>query len=405
MMDNEHLYSEPKKSIISMKYSWMIAIVVFFLAGIFVYKKMTTTSLSAGLIKSEAIDPNKIKISEEILKNYPLTFTKVREVGFHEDIILPGKVSFDLERMATVGSRVSGRINQVFVKEGDMVGKDAALASISSVELGNAQSSYLKAKAKLETLKIQYERAKELFGEKIISAREFEAAKVEYKTVRTELDTSYNTLIVFGLNKNEINSMEEGKLMSSQMIIRSPLAGTVTERKAVQGQSVNTEDTLFTVANLTKLWILLDVYEKDLYSVELDAEATVYLLGNKSETITAKVAHVGEVIDPIKHTAEIRLEVDNKDFKIKPGQTVSAVVKGLISQDKVKKIMVLPSEAVHKIEGQAFVFIALADGTFEAKKIDTGATIDDDIEIKTAIEPDVNIVSKGSFVLKSEYLK
>jgi len=213
-----------------LNFYWLLAFLVVILGGIFIFKKIKSNSKSEENSKQVGpANPNRIRISQDILQKYPLSFTKVREIGFYEDIILPGKVSFDLEKMAEVGSRVPGRINQVFVKEGDMVIKGAALASISSVELGNVQANYLKAKAKLETLKVQYERGLELFNEKIISAKEFEAIKVEYKTIKTELDTSYNALVVFGLNKSEIQQLEEGKLTSSQMIIRSPLAGTVTE--------------------------------------------------------------------------------------------------------------------------------------------------------------------------------
>ncbi|MCX8000246.1 MAG: efflux RND transporter periplasmic adaptor subunit [Leptospiraceae bacterium] len=404
-MSEEIQEESPRKSLIQLNIYWLLVIIAFVIASFFIFQKIHSPKNKPENLPVENSNPNRIRISEDILKTYPLSFTKIREIGFHEDIILPGKVSFDLEKVATVGSRVPGRVNKVYVKEGDFVNKGSPLASISSVELGNAQANYLKAKAKLETLKVQYDRAKELFEEKIISAREYEAVKVEYKTVATELETNYNALIVFGLTPEEIKLLEEGKLPNSQMIIRSPLAGTVVERKAIQGQSVNTEENLFQVANLAKLWIMLDVYEKDLHSVELGAEATVFLLGNKSEPIKAHVAYVGEVIDPIKHTAEIRLEVDNRDFKLKPGQTVSAIVKGLISHDKMRKIMVLPAEAVHKIEGNSYIFIALPDGSFEAKKVEVGANIDNDIEIKTELDPELNIVSKGFFLLKSEYLK
>ncbi len=142
-----------------------------------------------------------------------------------------------------------------------------------------------------------------------------------------------------------------------------------------------------------------------MYSVKLDAEATVFTLGDKPESVKARVAHVSEVIDPIKHTAEIRLEVDNKDFKLKPGQTVSARVQGLISESKSKRIMVVPAEAVHKIEGKSFVFVALNDGAFQAKEVEVGEVIDDDIEIRRGLDTDLNIVSRGSFIIKSEYLK
>jgi cobalt-zinc-cadmium efflux system membrane fusion protein len=228
---------------------------------------------------------------------------------------------------------------------------------------------------------------------------------MEYKTVKTEMETSYNTLEIFGLSKAEIEGLESGSQKQQNLTIRSPISGTVTDRKAVNGQSVNIEENLFVVADLRRLWILLDVYEKDLYSVKIGAEATVTTLGDKPETVKAHVAHVSEVIDQIKHTAEIRLEVDNAESKLKPGQTISAKVQGLISGSKSRKIMVVPSEAVHKIEGKTIVFAANLDGTFEALEVVTGEAIDDDIEIKSGISMEKNIVSEGSFVLKSEFLK
>ncbi|MDX1960838.1 MAG: efflux RND transporter periplasmic adaptor subunit [Leptospiraceae bacterium] len=385
---------------------WAIAILTGLFSVGFIYNIVIKKSQN----KQESTDKTtlelkKIIIPPDVLKNYPLSFVKLKERGFTEDITLPGKVSYDLEKVANVGSRVPGRIGKVFVKEGDMVGKSSPLVAITSVELGAAQSSYLKAKARLETLKVQLDRVKDLFERKIISAKEFEMTNVEYKTVKTELDTSQNSLLVFGLNEGEIKSLEEGKLPASELILRSPIAGTVTERKAVSGQAVNVDDNLFIVANLTRLWIILDVYEKDLYSVKLNAAAEVYTLGERPESVKAVVAHVSEVIDPLKHTAEIRLEVNNKEFKLKPGQTVSAKVQGLVSESKTRRILVVPSEAVHTIEGKAYVFIANADGSFTAKEVKVGDSIDDDIEIKSGVTSDENIVSQGSFVLKSEYLK
>jgi membrane fusion protein, heavy metal efflux system len=382
---------------------WSLAIISILGGGYWVYKKVTKKNLDES---SSIISPiNRIKIPPDVLKSHPLGFTKLRERGFYEEIVLPGKVSFDLERMANVGSRVPGRVNKVYVKEGDMISHGSPLAVISSIELGSAQADYLKSRARLEVLKSQLDRANDLFEQKIISTKEFEMTNVEFRTVKTEMETSLNSLLVYGLNKEEIAELEKGKLPPSMLTLRSPIAGTVTERKAVNGQSVSTEENLFIVANLTRLWIILDVYEKDLYSVKLDVEANVFTLGDRPETVKARVAHVSEIIDPVKHTAEIRLEVDNRDFKLKPGQTVSAKVQGLISESKSKRIMVVPSDSIHKIEGKSFVFIAHTDGTFEAKSVEVGESIDDDIEIKSGISSEDNIVSQGSFLLKSEYLK
>ncbi|HRG44999.1 MAG TPA: efflux RND transporter periplasmic adaptor subunit [Leptospiraceae bacterium] len=382
---------------------WYIAIVCVLIGGYFVYQKVI--SKPTKLENATSPKDKRIVISEDILKTHPLSYVKLRERGFYEEIILPGKVSYDLENLANVGSRVTGRITEVFVKEGDQVRQGSRLATISSVELSNAQSNYLKSKVRLEALKIQAQRANELYEKKIISSREFEIANMEYKTVKTEMDTSYNTLEIFGLTKTEIQGLESGSQKQQNLTIRSPINGTVTNRKAVNGEAVNIEENLFVIADLRRLWILLDVYEKDLYSVKIGAEATVTTLGDRPETVKAYVAHVSEVIDQVKHTAEIRLEVNNAESMLKPGQTISAKVQGLISGSKSRKIMVVPAEAVHKIEGKSIVFSANSDGSFEALDVVTGEAIDDDIEIKSGIAQDKNIVSEGSFVLKSEFLK
>ena len=386
---------------------WKLAILILIIGVGVVIFKLSTKKAPDQVKEAKEVDASipRIKIPDDILKTHPLSYVKVRERGFYEEIILPGKVSYDLENLANVGSRVTGRITDVYVKEGDQVRRGSPLAVISSVDLGNAQANYLKAKAKLEALKLNVERYRELFDKKIISAREFEVANMEYKTVKTEMETSYNALEIYGLNKSEISSLDSAGQKQHNLILRSPIDGTITDRKAVNGQAVVLEENLFVVANLRKLWIILDVYEKDLYSVKMGAEAQVFTLGEKPETVKAVVAHVSEVIDQVKHTAEIRLEVNNASFKLKPGQTVSAKVQGLISESKSRKIMVVPSVAVHKIEGKSVVFIAHPDGTFEAKEVATGEAIDDDIEIKSGVSIDANIVSEGSFVIKSEYLK
>ncbi|HMV41242.1 MAG TPA: efflux RND transporter periplasmic adaptor subunit [Leptospiraceae bacterium] len=384
---------------------WYVVIVLLGVGGYLIFQKFKSKPKKAETAQTQTQKEKRIYISKDILKNHSLEYVHLRERSRDEEITLPGKVSYDLENLANVGSRVTGRIVAVYVKEGDHVRQGSKLASISSVELSNAQSTYLKARVKLEALKVQAQRANELMDKKIISSREFEIANMEYKTVKTEMETSYNTLEIFGLTRAEIESLESSNNRQQYLVIRSPINGTVTDRKAVNGQAVNIDENLFVVADLRKLWVLLDVYEKDLNSVKIGAEATIKTLGDKQEVVKAYVAHVSEVIDQIKHTAEIRLEVDNAESKLKPGQTISATVKDLSSAAKARKIQVVPSEAVHKIEGKTIVFAANDDGSFEVLDVTTGDTIDDDIEIKSGIPQNKNIVSTGSFVLKSEYLK
>jgi len=346
-----------------------------------------------------------IQISDSILKNHPIQTTKLTLEGEFEEVLLPGKVSYDLAQMARIGSRVSGRLVSIFVNEGDYVKKGQVIFSIQSVELGDMEAIYRKASARKDALLLQAERAKELYEKKVTSAKEFEMAMMDYKTVKTELETSRSALENYGLNEAEINALVGGKSYSLNLPIRSPISGTITERNAIIGQAVSVRDNLFTVANLSTLWIMLDVYEKDLNQIRIGSVAEVMPVGNESEKVIAKVAHVGEVIDPVKRTAELRLLVKNAKGRLRPGQSISAVVQGLVSQGEKSKFYTLPEKCVHKIEGDNIVFLQNSNGTFTPKKGEVGRLVDERIEVISGISETDIVVSDGSFLLKSEYLK
>ena len=180
----------------------------------------------------------------------------------------------------------------------------------------------------------------------------------------------------------------------------------MTVREAIIGQSVNARDNLFTVADLSVLWINLEVFEKDLNSIRKGNEAKVIPIGSSNEdSLKAVVSYVSEIIDPVKKTAEIRLEVRNANGKLRPGQSVTASVKGMIAENNLNKIRVVPTECIHKIEGENFIFIRNTDASFTAKKVTLGKSYENWVEIKSGAEGTDAIVKDGSFVLKSEYLK
>jgi len=355
--------------------------------------------------KSESLaeDKSKFKISSEIQKAHPFTFVTLEEKAVEEDLQLPGAVSYDMNNVAKVGSRVNGRILTVFVKEGDYVKKGSPLAALQSVELGNTEANYLKARARMEALKVQAERAKDLYERKVTSAKEYELSLMDYKSVKAEMETARNALENFGLTDIEIENLENGKYNSKNLYIRTPISGSVTVREAIIGQAVNSRDNLFTVADLSVLWINLEVFEKDLPYIKMGNEAIVNTISVAEDPIKAKVSHVGDIIDPVKRTAEVRLEVKNARGKLRPGQSITAVVKGAIAESAL--VRVLSVDCIHKIEGENYVFVRNPDETFTAKKIVLGKSYETWTEILSGVESGEKIVKEGSFVLKSEYLK
>ncbi|MCC5814753.1 MAG: efflux RND transporter periplasmic adaptor subunit [Leptospira sp.] len=360
----------------------------------------------AGNDVDEIKEPGVFSISENIQKNYKFEYEFMKEAPGTEKIALPGTVTYNLNNTAKIGSRVQGRIVGIFVNEGDYVKKNQNVVSIASAELGEMESRYKKAISRKESLKIQLDRAKELYDKKITSAKEYESTLMEYKTSSTEAENALNALRSFGLNPSEIKEIEAGKTYSLGLNIRSPISGTITERNAVLGQSVSVSENLFTVSDLSTVWVMLEVFEKDLNQVKIGQYADIIPVGNEKEITQAKVAHVGEVIDATTRSADIRLELKNSERKFRPGQSVSSFMQGTVARKVTeKKTYTLPDKAIHMIEGEHFAFIKRSDGKFQAKSIAIGKSIDNRIIVISGIDPQDEVVTEGSFILKSEFLK
>ncbi|EQA38499.1 efflux transporter, RND family, MFP subunit [Leptospira inadai serovar Lyme str. 10] len=389
--------------VILQRYKLLIFLVVLVSGAAYGYKQYYKKKSDK---KMTEVSRNFFTVPEEILKRHPLTFVSLKEVSQFEELALPGRITYDPESMARVGSTVEAKIKKVLVREGDRVNQGSPLAILSSVQLGEVEAAYVKARASLEALKLQADRAKELFEMKVTSAKEYELATMQYKTAKTEVETTRIKLENYGLTSSEIEGIERGVYVSSNLVLRSPINGEVTERKAIIGQQTSRNEELFTVANLNNLWVLLDVYEKDLEGVREGAQATIYPFGNEESTkIQGRVAYVGAILDSVKRTAKIRIMVSNRGGKLKPGQTVTAKVAGLVVSKGDGKRKTLPLEAVHEIEGRSVVFVYHEDGRFEAMDVVTGDTIGEDVIILSGLQDGIQVVSKGSFVLKSEYLK
>lgn len=367
------------------------------LTGLYLFYFKKGDRLSTALPASEPL----IQIHEEIIKKYGFRTTTLSTEKLREEIVLPGRVDYNLEKMAIVGAKLTGRLSAVNVRQGEWVRQGAVLATVSSLELGRAEADYIKGLAKAQSLRPRMDRSAELYREKIISTQEFEISRMEYDTAAAELNAARIALQNIGLTRQEIDALPASGGAVRDYQLRSPINGIVTERTAVIGQSITPADNLFVIADLSKLWILLDVYEKDIHLIRNGARVTI--ISASGESLQARVAHTGAVIHPEKKTATVRVEVINPGQKLRVGQTVSAKVDGLFSERE--NVFSLPSEAVHSIEGKRIVMIEKSRGVYEARQVETGAVIEDKTIVISGVKPDDNVVTTGSFIIKSEYLK
>ena len=184
--------------------------------------------------------------------------------------------------------------------------------------------------------------------------------------------------------------------------LRAPLAGVVIERNVHTGQTVEENVVAFRVANLDKLWVELAVGERYLGGMKRGSAVELASVANPAEHIDGQLAYIGDVIDPLTGTAPVRVEISNRDRKLRPGESVTATIRLAQSGNPV---LAVPESAVTPIDGKPHVFIELAPRRVQPTPVETGASDDGWIEIRAGLKAGDHIVIKGVFALKSELFR
>ena len=390
------------KDNISRKIIFALIVVIISAISVPVYRDKVL-----GIARSPSSHTKEIKIAPDILKAHPISLSSLKEIAPSEDMSFPGQVQKDPALVAVVIARAQGRISKLLAREADTVEKSQVLAILQSTELGQAETDYLKTYNRFELMSQQRNRAQELFQHQIISRKDYSISVMEHKSAKADLDADRIQLENLGLSPEDFQELEKQQGPSGELPLRSPINGVVIESNAEIGQLVKAEDELFTVGDLRRVWIVLDIYEKDISSIKEGIPATVLIPNDTREplTIAAKVSRISHVIDDSTRAAKVWLEVDNTDNSLRIGQAVRARIQVVDASQKKQTLLALPLEAVHKIEGKSIVFAQISETTFEAREVETGWISDKWVEIKSGLKASESVVTQGSYTLKSEYLR
>lgn len=317
-----------------------------------------------------------------------LAFAKVELAPFKPTVRVVGTVAFNPSFVAAVGTRVRGTVRRTFKYEGDRVAAGDALAEIESAELGEAQATVVQAEAASQAAEIQARRERELLDKGLTTAREAEVAQTELATHRAALQAAQQRARAFG-----------GGGGFGVYVLRSPLAGHVVERHVAPGQSVDGSSAGYKIADLAHLWIELSVFERDLPAVRVGDEVDVSPLSTAGVKLPGKVAHVGEVIDPVSRSTQVRIAVDNPKVHLRPGQAVEATI---TSASVEREALLVPHASVVYVDGKATVFVAESDTRVRAAAVRLGASDGSRHEVVEGLKAGDQVASAGVFTLKSE---
>lgn len=360
------------------------------------------TAQEEGVGSSDPDSRLSVLIPEAATARNPIKLAKVSTSRLAGDIQVVGNVSADADHFAIVGPLVAGRVTRLVVGVGSRVKRGQVMAEVESAEVGDARAALLSAKARLSAADANLRRERELADKRISSAREREIAEAQWATEKAAVRAAEERLRAIGLNEGDIRAVEENG-HGGRVPIRAPIDGAVIERPVTLGEAVERATDAFKIADLTHVWVLLDVYEKDLARVRVGQRIEARTDSYPGEIFRGRVAYLAPVIEEATRTAKVRVELDNPAGKLRIGQLVSAKLLG--DADAVPTAVVaVPRTAVQRIDGKPLVFVRKPGG-FERRGVELGVTGGDMIEIRKGLAVGEEIASDGGFLLKSELLR
>jgi cobalt-zinc-cadmium efflux system membrane fusion protein len=347
-------------------------------------------------------EPASLRLAPAALAKNPLQVTTVRRQPLVRDLSLVGSVAYDADHYAVVGPLIAGRIVAVHAGSGDRVRRGQVLAELESPEVGAAQAAFLEARAKLAAAESNLRRERELAKERVSSDRERELAEAQAASEQAALDAARQRLESLGFRAGDLGKLQAGS--GGRVAIRSPLDGVVVARDVTLGQAVQAATDAFRVADLAHLWVNLDVYEKDLEAVHVQQAVDVRTESLPGRIFSAHVAYVEPHVDDKTRTARVRIEMENPFGALRPGQFVSALLRG-DPKHSTAPVLAVPRKAVVSVDGKHLVFVKKEADLFEPRHVDLGASGGDLVEIARGLAEGDPVVSEGAFLLKGELLR
>ena len=270
---------------------------------------------------------------------------------------------------------------------------------VESPELGRSKSDYVSAAAAARLARENASREKQLFEKKISAEVEWRKAEAEAVRTSAELQAAENRLHALGVGEKGLP--DKVAHFSSTMGALSPIDGLIVERAVTLGEMVNPEKTLFHVMDLSEVWVVVDVFERDIAQVSLGQKVRVSVTAYKEEQFEGTVSHIGAVVEPRSRAIKVRVVLANPNGRLKPGMFARVSLSDTKGDEH--EHLFVPVEAVQRTEQGSIVFVPGDEpGEFVARPVKTGHEAGKSVAIESGLAPGERVVVSGSFILKSE---
>jgi RND family efflux transporter MFP subunit len=341
-----------------------------------------------------------VSLSEDALKRAGIELATVTMGAGASGVRIPGMVEPNAYKQVVVTPVVAGRVTRVLVELGDQVRHGQTLAQLFSPELAEAQTKYLSAKAELEAHERELDRTTKLVAIGAASQQELERLHAEHAAKRAGVQSLRSRLVLLGMPASTIDALAPGREVDATTNITAPSAGVVTERGANVGVNVDTGTKLFTIVDLSTVWVVGALYEKDFSRVRVGSTATVTTSAYPGLKRSGRVSYIDPQVNPDTRTAGVRVEVANPRQELRLGMYADIEI-GTASGPAV----MIPRNAVQTVGDRQVVYVASASepGKFVEREVRLGEAAGEQVEVVSGIKPGDRIVSKGSFFLRAEH--
>ena len=317
-------------------------------------------------------------------ERFPLVTSTRREAA--PEIRVTGVVNPDVSRAVPVVSLSSGRVVDLRARLGDTVHKGQLLLRLHSADIAGAFSDYRKAVADDALARSQLERAKALFGRGAIAQKDLEVAQDTEDKALVDVETATERLRVLGASTTAPPS--------GVIDIVAPVSGVITEQNVTNAAGVKSLDNspyLFTISDLSHVWIVCDVYENDLATVHLGDTAEILLNAYPDRVLKGRISNISPVLDPAIRTAKVRIEVENPGL-LRLGMFVTATFRGQSAQVRA----VVPATAILHLHDREWVYVPSGNGEFRRQEIVSGQMLPGNMqELLSGLQPGERVVSSA----------
>jgi RND family efflux transporter MFP subunit len=340
-----------------------------------------------------------IQLSPTVAANAHLETAPVVRRMSGGDLQVPGTIEANAYNQTSVNALAAGRVVRVPAQLGDRVQRGAVLAEIYSPELAEAETAFLSMQADLESVHQELLRTERLATIGSASKQELEKARAEHARHTAGTESARTKLKLLGLTDSAIATLEQSSKIEAKISVTAPRTGEVTARHINEGATVASGAELFTVTDLSAVWVLANVYENDVARIKIGSAATVTTPSSPAISIGGRVSYIDPQVSAATRTAQVRIDVPNPDGRLRLAMYVAVALSAGVDVSA----LTVPATAIQQIGSQHVVYVAGRDvNQFVERSVSLGPELAGQVAVSGELTETDRVVTAGSFLLRSE---